>query len=315
MDQANERRSGQAIHGAPPVGHLYEVEGRRLLLHQSGTGGPAVVFAPGAGCIGLDYLNIHDQVSQFTTSALYDRAGTGWSDQADLPRNATEVVDELRSLLRAAGVPAPYLLVGHSLGGIYTRRYAQRFPEEIAGLLFLEPAHEGFPDIMPKQTLLAKLRQGFALIRVLLHLKRFYRGLFERMFARWPDLIRERLIEYHLRSWRTGLREVKNQDELYDEVRRGGDMPDVPLLVLIAMGIDGFQTAFMPESYLREMNEGKRVLYAALAESVPRGEYRVLENAGHVTIHTDRPEAVVQAIRDLLDRVQVRAEIKGVGSL
>ena len=59
----------------------------------------------------------------------------------------------------------------------------------------------------------------------------------------------------------------------------------------------------MPESYLREMNDGKRVLYAALAESVPRGEQRVLENAGHVTIHTDRPDAVVQAIRDLLDRV------------
>ena len=99
------------------------------------------------------------------------------------------------------------------------------------------------------------------------------------------------------------MREVKNQGELYDEVRRGGNMPDVPLLVLIAMGIDQFQTAFMPESYLREMNDGKRVLYAALAESVPRGEHRVLENAGHVTIHTDRPDAVVQAIRDLLDRV------------
>ena len=306
MHQANERRSSEAVHGAPPIGHLYDVQGRQLLLHQSGTGGPAVVFAPGAGCIGLDYLNIHDQVSQFTTSVLYDRAGTGWSDQVDLPRSATEVADELQSLLHAAGVPAPYLLVGHSLGGVYTRRYAQRFPEEMAALLFLEPAHEGFPGIMPKQTLLAKLRQGFAIIRVLLHLKRFYRGLFERMFAQWPDSMRERLIEYHLRSWRMGLREAKNQSELYEEVRRGGNMPDVPLLVLTAMGIDQFQTAFMPESYVREMNEGKRVLYAALAKSVPRGEQRVVENAGHVTIHTDRPDAVVQAIRDLLDRVDRR---------
>ena len=301
--QANERRGGGAVHGAPPIGRLYNVEGRQLLLHQSGTGGPAVVFAPGAGCMGLDYLNIHDQVSQFTTSVLYDRAGTGWSDQVDLPRSATEVADELRSLLNAAGVPAPYLLVGHSLGGIYTRRYAQRFPDEMAGLLFLEPAHEDFPAIMPKQTLLGKLRQVFALVRVLVHLKRFYRGLFERMFAEWPDSIRERLIECHLRLWRVGLREVKNQNELYDEVRRGGDMPDVPLLVLTAMGIDQFQTAFMPESYLREMNDGKLTLYRALAESVPRGENRVLENAGHVTIHTDRPDAVVQAIQDLLDRV------------
>jgi pimeloyl-ACP methyl ester carboxylesterase len=303
MHQANERRAVEAVHGAPPIGNLYDVQGRQLLLHQSGTGGPAVVFAPGAGCIGLDYLNIHDQVSRFTTSVLYDRAGTGWSDQVDLPRSATEIADELRSLLHAAGVPAPYLLVGHSLGGIYTRRYAQRFPDDVAGLLFLEPAHEDFPGIMPKQTLLAKLRQGLAIIRVLLHLKRFYRGLFERMFAEWPDSIRERLIEYHLRSWRMGLREVKNQSQLYDEVRSGGNMPDVPLLVLTAMGVDQFQTAFMSDSYVREMNEAKRVLYAALATSVPRGEQRVLENAGHVTIHTDSPDAVVQAIRDLLERV------------
>lgn len=301
--QADDRQGGKPVHDAPPIGRLYDVEGRRLALHHSGSGGPVVVFAAGAGCMGLDYLNIHDQVSQFTTSVLYDRAGTGWSDQVDLPRSATEVVDELRSLLHSAGVPAPYLLVGHSLGGIYTRLYAQRFPDEIAGLLFLEPAHEDFPAIMPKQTLLGKLRQVFALVRVLLHLKRFYRGLFERMFAEWPDSIREPLIECHLRLWRVGLREVKNQNELYDEVRRGGEMPDVPLMVLIAMGIDQFQTAFMPEKYLREMNDAKRVLYTVWAKSVPRGEHRVLENAGHVTIHTDRPDAVVGAIRDLLGKV------------
>jgi alpha-beta hydrolase superfamily lysophospholipase len=83
-----------------------------------------VVIAPGAGAVGLDYLNIHDQISQFTTSVIYDRAGTGWSDEVKLPRSAAEVSDELRSLLHTAGVPAPYLLVGHSLGGLYIRRYA-----------------------------------------------------------------------------------------------------------------------------------------------------------------------------------------------
>jgi hypothetical protein len=81
-------------------------------------------------------------------------------------------------------------------------------------------------------------------------------------------------------------------------------MPDVPLIVLTALGIDPFMAAFMPERYLRELNDGKRVIYTALAESVPRGEHRVLENAGHSTIHTDRPDAVVQAIRDLLERVR-----------
>ena len=81
-------------------------------------------------------------------------------------------------------------------------------------------------------------------------------------------------------------------------------MPDVPLLVLNAMGVDSFQTAFLPESYVRQMNDGKRILYTTFAESVPRGEHRVLEDAGHATIHTERPDAVVQAIRDLLEKIR-----------
>jgi pimeloyl-ACP methyl ester carboxylesterase len=307
VDKRQDMENGP---GAPPIGRYYDVERRRLLLHQSGRGGPAVVFAPGAGLIGLDYLNIHDRVSQYTTSVLYDRAGTGWSDLVELPRTAAAVTDELRGLLRAAGVPAPYLLVGHSLGGIYVRRYAQRFPDEVAGLLFLDPAHEDYPAQMPKQSLLDRLRQGLALVRVLLRFKRFYRGLFERMLADWPDSVRERLIDYHLRSLRKSLEEwparsrSDQKGELLDEIRQGGDMPKVPLIVLVAMGLDPFMAAFMPEGYLRQMNARKRPIYQLLAESVPRGEHRVLENSGHTTIHTDCPDAVVQAIRDLLERVK-----------
>ncbi|WP_238570318.1 alpha/beta fold hydrolase [Streptomyces inhibens] len=82
---------------------------------------------------------------------LYDRAGTGWSDEIELPRTATEDADELRSLLRAVGVPVPYLLVGHSLGGAYVRRFAQLFPDEVAGLLLLEPSHEDWDAYLPEQ--------------------------------------------------------------------------------------------------------------------------------------------------------------------
>ena len=268
-----------------------------------------MVVVPGAGLIGLDYLNIHDRVTQFTTSVLYDRAGTGWSDPIKLPRSATAVADELRRLLRAANVPAPYLLVGHSLGGAYIRRYAQRFPNEVAALLFLDPAHEDYPAHMPKQTLFAMLRQVYASVRVLLHFKRFYRRIFEQMLAAWPDSIRESLIDYHLRSLRKSLEEwparsrTTAKGELLDEIRHGGNMPDVPLIVLIAMGIDPFMAALMPESYLRALNARKHIIYKPLVESVPRGEQRTLEDAGHSTIHTDRPDAVVKAIRDLVTRV------------
>ncbi|HEY5008125.1 MAG TPA: hypothetical protein VII42_08985, partial [Caulobacteraceae bacterium] len=90
------------------------------------------------------------------------------------------------------------------------------------------------------------------------------------------------------------------QTEILDEIRDGGAMPDAPLIVLTAMGIDPFMAAFMPEPYLHELNARKQAFYTDLARSVPLGENRMLEDAGHSTLHTDCPDAVIQAIRDLM---------------
>ena len=101
------------------------------------------------------------------------------------------------------------------------------------------------------------------------------------------------------------MQEAKNRDQLHDELRRAGQMPDVPLIVLTATGIDAFKRAVsagIPESLLREEIEGKRRLYTALAASVPHGENRPIDDAGHLTIHWRRPDAVLQAIQDLLGR-------------
>lgn len=101
---------------AAPLGTRYEVAGGTMLLHRSGAGGPTVVFLAGGGMFGLYYWNVHNLVAEFTTSVVYDRLGTGWSDVVDLPRSGTQITDDLRELLRAAAVPGPYVLVGHSLG-------------------------------------------------------------------------------------------------------------------------------------------------------------------------------------------------------
>src|SRR5262245_35794017 len=115
----------------PPVGRHYDVAGRRLLLYRAGSGSLAVVFLSGGGAVGLDYLNVQERAAELTTSVLYDRGGTGWSDRVRLPRTSVEVTDELRELLHTAGVLTPYILVGHSLGGLYARYYAQRFPDDV----------------------------------------------------------------------------------------------------------------------------------------------------------------------------------------
>jgi pimeloyl-ACP methyl ester carboxylesterase len=307
QSESVERQSGTSPDA--PLGRYYEVEGRRLLLHRSGSGSPAVVFLAGGGAVGLDYFNVQQRAAELTTSVIYDRAGTGWSDAVELPRASAAVIDELRALLRLAEVPTPYVLVGHSLGGLYARHYAQRYPGEVSGLVLLDPAHEDYNAYMPKQLVeqWAAFDPDEALPDELPEeLVRHYRALFAAEMGEWPAEIREILIERHVSpDWlRAGLEEAKNVDQLYDEVRNAGPMPDLPLIILTSMGIDSFKEAVSQgtsESLLHEEIEGKRRLYTAWADSFMRGENRVIEDAGHVTLHYRRPDAVVQAIRDILD--------------
>jgi pimeloyl-ACP methyl ester carboxylesterase len=305
-----ETRPDTSPAAVAPVGRYYKVEGRRLLLHQSGSGGPAVVFLAGGGAVGLDYLNVQQRAAELTTSVIYDRAGTGWSDSIDLPRALVEVTDELRVLLRVAEVPPPYVMVGHSLGGLYARHYAQRFSSEVSGLVLLDPAHEEYNAYMPKELVdqWAAWDTGEAFPEELpAELIQFYRALFEQEMTDWPEEIRRVLVERHVSlDWlRAGLQEATNVEQLYDEVRHAGQMPDVQLIILTSMGIDPFKAAVSqgtPESLLREEIEGKQRLYTTWAHSL-HGENRLIEDVGHVTLHFRRPDAVMQAIRDIFDRL------------
>ncbi len=129
------------------------------------------------------------------------------------------------------------------------------------------------------------------------------RGQYARIYARWPDRVREALIDHHLATWRTGVEETRNfETEIYDELRHEGGLPDVPLIVLTAGGDNPYWARFMDERLLHEALAGIRALHAAIAASVPRGEQRILEGTSHQYGHAERPDAVVQAVRDLLRR-------------
>ncbi len=126
---------------APPLGKRYDVGGgRRLMLHHAGTGTPAVVIEAGAGAFGLDYLSVFELCAKRTTCVLYDRAGSGWSDPVQGPRSARAIVTDLHDALGEACVEGPYLLVGHSLGGLLVRAFAQHFPDDVVGLVLIDPS-------------------------------------------------------------------------------------------------------------------------------------------------------------------------------
>lgn len=257
-----------------------------------------------------DVGNLHHRIAELTSSVLYDRAGTGWSEPAGLPRTAAEVTGELRELLRAAAIPGPYLLVGHSLGGAYARHYARCFPSEVAGLLLLDPFHE---DLVVRAPLRARERLDGMLEQMRdQELAEPTEEQFQRSreqlahhFAAWPESVREPLVERHLAPWRVASRENQNlYDEVAEEFRRAPGTPDVPLIALSAMGPDATQAHLWPEELLHEINEGKRALHAELAAETSHGEHRVVDDAGHGWVHEERPDAVLQAFNDLLRQVR-----------
>ncbi|MFJ8979604.1 alpha/beta fold hydrolase [Streptomyces sp. NPDC102282] len=289
----------------PPLGHLYEVSGRRLMLHRSGEGGPAVVFLPGAGLVGLDYLNIHNRVAEATTSVLYDRAGTGWSDATALPRPAADVTAELRALLRAADVPGPYVLVGHSLGGAYARHFAHRHAADVVGLLLLDPFHEDLHGLAPQEARerLTELHR-MDIPELTPHQLDQARSQAAPLFAEWPESVREALVEHHATTaWKAGLYEDRNlYDEVAEELRTAQALPDIRLIVVTAQGHDDAQAQLWSDDVLRWINATKSDLHGRLASSVPRGEHRTLTDAGHGWLHEENQDDVLQAILDLIGR-------------
>jgi pimeloyl-ACP methyl ester carboxylesterase len=123
---------------AQPLHELVQVGPLSLLLHCVGSGSPAVILEAGAELPGSDWRVVQGKLGQLTRTCAYDRAGTGYSSDAPLGRAADGPAEDLHGLLEAAGVAAPYVLVGHSLGGLHVRRYARRYREEVAGMVLVE---------------------------------------------------------------------------------------------------------------------------------------------------------------------------------
>jgi pimeloyl-ACP methyl ester carboxylesterase len=108
---------------------------------QAGSGGPVVVFEYGLGDNLETWKSVQEEVSRFTETFSYNRAGYAGSARAVGTRDAATVVGELRALLAERGLSPPYLLVGHSLGGLYMQYYARNFPNEVTGLVLVDSSH------------------------------------------------------------------------------------------------------------------------------------------------------------------------------
>lgn len=138
----------------PPPGELVTVGTHRLHLTRLGSErrGPTVVLEAGAGDFSLGWHGFQERVAEFAPVVSTDRAGLGWSDSTSEPRSAGRAADELYTALQTANVSEPYVLVGHSYGGPVVRLFAHRYPEAVAGLVFVDTPDESIlEELLPGQ--------------------------------------------------------------------------------------------------------------------------------------------------------------------
>jgi pimeloyl-ACP methyl ester carboxylesterase len=132
--------------------HLVELDGRAVEVVTGGSGAASVVFESG---LGNDWASWDATAAEVSTGArvfAYSRPGYGKSDPATTPRDPAHIVEELRALLVAQGYPPPYVLVGHSFGATYMELFAKAHPEEVAGLVLVEPRHRDFTATCEKES-------------------------------------------------------------------------------------------------------------------------------------------------------------------
>lgn len=126
----------------PPPGRLIDIGGVKLhadVIGEIGASSPPVIFEAGIAATSLSWGLVQSGIAKFTQTLSYDRAGLGWSDASAKPRDLWQLVEELRALLDRCSVPTPRILVAHSFGGLIAVAYAVRYPQELAGMVLVDP--------------------------------------------------------------------------------------------------------------------------------------------------------------------------------
>ncbi|HYF63567.1 MAG TPA: alpha/beta hydrolase [Herpetosiphonaceae bacterium] len=300
----------------PAPGVLVDLGGYRLHLHCTGSGSPAVILESGQGELGLTWANVQPVVAKTTRVCSYDRAGYGWSEPGPQPRTASASVDELRALLQKAGVAPPYVLVGHSIGGLYAKLYAHRYPDEVAGMVLVDSSHEDQNEGLDPafaaaiQQVTSQSERQISQIKPLIAsgIMALAPGMMGAS-AKLPADTREAynaLLATDSRSIETNLAEFKATEASFAEVRAANitTLGAIPLLVLTrgqaeplppGVSIDPAVVAQAEERFHRLQTE-----VAALSSG---GHLVVVEDSGH-NIQLDQPAAVIGAIESVLEAVR-----------
>ncbi len=275
---------GRAPELQAPPGEYHLLGDHRLYIHCMGSGAPAVVLESGLGGSAVEWRPVQTALAGGQRVCAYDRGGYGWSDPGPMPRDAAQLAAELHELLSAARVPPPYVLVGHSFGGLVVQLYARLHPQATAGLVLVESSH---PDQIERLGALVDARAAGSGRPHPISMPDPDR------YTRLPESLRMEasFLNSRRKAIFAQMHELKHFAASAAEVRDAPALPDLSLVVLTRgerawpAGADG---------------DGKERIWAELqadlARRVPRGRQIVVPGAGH-NLQLEMPEIVVAAVR------------------
>lgn len=281
----------------PMPGQLIDVGGHRLHLHCTGSGSPTVVLEPGGGEMSSNLGWIAPAVARDTRVCVYDRAGRGWSEPADNAQDGAQIATDLHTLLQHGHVPGPYVLAGHSFGGLYMLTFAARYPGEVAGMVLVDstapasaakpgkasPGDEGSYDLIGRVSALVSTSARLGLGRL------YGRFAFGSLPPRSRDEVRASIATAS--NVRSTIDEFVQATASVEQAASLVDFADKPLVVLTAdSGHDAAWSAAQNH----------------LATLSTNSVHRVIDGATHEALVADEDDAAAttQAILDVVSSVR-----------
>jgi pimeloyl-ACP methyl ester carboxylesterase len=296
-----------------PPGELVDIGDRKLHMLVTPGAGPPLVIVTALGTPAIDWLAVQGALAPEVPVVLYDRGGLGWSDSGPRPRTAARMADELHALLNAAHIEPPYVLAGHSLGGLIALIYTVRHREHVAGLALIDSSHPDMDQRLPSSGRLASRRSEWllraarwrltllGLVRLAddLGIRRQITAQAQRIYP--ADVAAAgRALMLSSRQRRADVSEMAHTSRSCNDVRAClVDLGTLPLAVVTSSEHDPTHPADSPAARKRSnWYPTWRVLQAELADLSRNSSHTIAQRAGH-HIHRDDPGLVTGILRDL----------------